>query len=974
MKEKLILEYDAFLRSIKRNKDISHSLLIGAGASISSGIQSASDCIWEWKKDIYLSQNHNASEYYKNTKNESVRASIQSWLDNEGIYPSLNANEEYSYYAEKSYPIADDRRKYFQTLIEGRKPYIGYKLLCLLCEEEIVKAVWTTNFDGLVIKSAHQANLTPIEITLDSVDKIYRNQSRKELLSISLHGDYKYNTLKNTSSELDNQNDVFVNTLARYHNDKNLIVIGYSGRDKSLMKALSDTFSQKGSGRLYWCGYGYEIDNVVKELIEAAQQHGREAFFIPTDGFDKTLLHITKACFEDDKTTLGRVNSILASTGVEELETTEFSLAMTRTDKYIKSNLHPISFPKEVFQFEFDFGQERPWATLRKLTKGTNICAIPFKRKVFALATLSSINNIFGAKIKGDIARVPTSKYDIENVTVFKELMLQGVLKTLSDNEGIQTNHKNKLWLDNSDKSITQNHQTIEIHKAIHLSFFFDFHSKYAFLTFKPTVHLTSESEISKEIKQSLSKVSLEKLFNKQYDDILEYWKKVLFKGSNLNFEYPHKSGTGFNFTISQNTAFAEIMVVDRNYKAYHPNIYDKRFTQHKGIQFLEPELVFTNSNSLNQSKDFHPMRALKNHRPYDFPLNGTIYSNEISLGVICGSKYSKDFYGFLNELNQKHKSNVNPNYLIDYPGFSSAYNIPINLPLSDDPDKWINIEIDHSKRETQDIALRLARLITTKIDQLINKQSQHIVVIFIPNEWQAYETYDKDGEVFDLHDYIKAFAASKGVSTQLIRENTLTDSLKCQIFWWLSLSFYVKSLRTPWILNDTEKDTAYAGIGYSINHKANQTDIVIGCSHIYNSQGQGLKYKLSKVDNFHLDKQANPFLSYDDAFQFGVSIRELFYSSMDKLPNRVVIHKRTKFTSDETKGITESLKMAGIKKIDLIEINYESDASFVATNIYEGKMQIDGFPISRGTCIITNKTTALLWTHGIVPSVKNPN
>lgn len=367
-------------------------------------------------------------------------------------------------------------------------------------------------------------------------------------------------------------------------------------------------------------------------------------------------------------------------------------------------------------------------------------------------------------------------------------------------------------------------------------------------------------------------------------------------------------------------------------------------------------------------------MRALKNHRPYDFPLNGTLYSNEINLGVICANKYSKDFYGFLNELNQIHRSKVNLNYLIDYPGFSSAYNIPINIPLFNDSDKWIDIAIDSSEQETKDIALKLARLITSKIDQLSNKLSQHTVVIFIPNDWKEYESYEQNGEVFDLHDYINAFAASRGISTQLIREDTLTDNLKCQIFWWPSLSFYVKSLRTPWILNNSEQDIAYAGIGYSLNHRSNETDIVIGCSHIYNSQGQGLKYKLSKVDDFYLDKQANPFLSYDDAFQFGVSIRELFYGSMDKLPNRVVVHKRTKFIIDEIKGITESLKLAGIRKIDLVEINYEPDARFLATNVFKGEMQIDGFPISRGTCIVTNKTTALLWTHGIVPSVKNPN
>lgn len=974
MIENIILEYDAFLRSVKRNKDIIHSMLIGAGASISSGIQSATDCIWEWKKDIYLSKNPNASEFYKNTKNESVRSSIQTWIDNEGIYPERDSEGEYSFFAEKAYPIADDRRKYFQSLIEGIEPYVGYKLLCLLIEKEIIKSVWSTNFDGLVVKSAHQANITPIEITLDSVDRIYRNQSRKEVLSISLHGDYKYSTLKNTTDELDTQNDVFVEALSRYHNDKNLIVIGYSGRDKSLMKALVHAYSQKGSGRLYWCGYGHNITQEIKQLIETAQANGREAFYIPTDGFDKTLLHLCKACFENEKSSLDKIADILSNSQTEELVTTNFSNNVSRTDKYIKSNLHPVVFPKEVFQFEYDYKDEKPWSTIKELTNDKDICAVPFKRKIYALGTLSSINSVFGNGLKGQILRVPISKKDIENVACFRSLMLQAIVKTFTSNKVIESNGKDKIWLVNSNNTVIQNDQTVKIHKAIYLSLFFDYRDKYAFLTFKPTVHLSSEQEVSKEIKQNLSKVSLEKLFNKQYDELLENWKQLLFNNKRLVFEYPNNSGTGFELSISPNTAFAEIMVLDSNFRAYHPAKYDKKFTQHKGIQFLEPQLVFTHNNSNNPTKDFHPMRALINHKPFDFPLNGKLYSNEINLSVICGQKFANTFSSFLNSLNQKHISNVNTDYLMDYPGFAAAYNIPINIPLPNDPYKWVDIDIDHTDGEIKDIAIRLARLITSKIDHLANSQSQHTIVIFIPDEWQAYESYDWDGESFDLHDYIKAYSASKGISTQLIREDTLSDNLKCQIFWWLSLSFYVKSLRTPWILNNTEKNTAYAGIGYSINRNRNQTDIVIGCSHIYNSEGQGLKYKLSKVDNFYLDNQANPFLSYDDAFQFGVSIRELFYNSMDKLPERVVIHKRTEFRSEEIKGITESLKMAGIKKIDLVEINYEPDARFMATKIYENEIQIDGFPISRGTCIVTNNTTALLWTHGIVPSIKNPN
>ena len=54
MEKDITLEYAAFLRSFKRNIDVPHSFLLGAGASISSGVQSAYDCIWEWKKGFFV--------------------------------------------------------------------------------------------------------------------------------------------------------------------------------------------------------------------------------------------------------------------------------------------------------------------------------------------------------------------------------------------------------------------------------------------------------------------------------------------------------------------------------------------------------------------------------------------------------------------------------------------------------------------------------------------------------------------------------------------------------------------------------------------------------------------------------------------------------------------------------------------------------------------------------------------------------
>lgn len=57
MVDDFILGLDAFVRSIGINRETQHALLLGAGASISSGVPSAASCIWEWKRRIVLTNN-----------------------------------------------------------------------------------------------------------------------------------------------------------------------------------------------------------------------------------------------------------------------------------------------------------------------------------------------------------------------------------------------------------------------------------------------------------------------------------------------------------------------------------------------------------------------------------------------------------------------------------------------------------------------------------------------------------------------------------------------------------------------------------------------------------------------------------------------------------------------------------------------------------------------------------------------------
>ena len=296
-----VLEFDEFVRSIKQNMDTKFSMFLGAGASVESGVPSAGECIWEWKRDIFISKNPVLAETHNNIKSEQVKRSIQNWLDNQGIYPQLNSEEEYSKYIEAAYKIADDRRKYFQHLIEGKCPSLGYHIIALLAENEIVKSVWTTNFDGLMLKTAHSYGLVPIEVTLESQDRIFRNDTDKELLCIALHGDYKYGPLKNTEMELDNQSEVLVRALTHEIEKRNFIVLGYSGRDNSVMDALERAYMGKGAGRIYWCGYGRDIPPKVQRFLEKINQSGRNAFYVPTDGFDKTMLNIANIFIENEE-------------------------------------------------------------------------------------------------------------------------------------------------------------------------------------------------------------------------------------------------------------------------------------------------------------------------------------------------------------------------------------------------------------------------------------------------------------------------------------------------------------------------------------------------------------------------------------------------------------------------------------------------------------------------------------------------
>lgn len=964
------LTFDELLRSFKQNNDTPHSMLLGAGASVESGVRSASDCVWEWKREIFLSQNPNFVDTYSNIKVDSVRNAIQRWIDIKSGFPANGSYDEYSFYAEKTYPIPDDRRKYFQHLAAGINPSIGYHLISMLAEKGLFKSVWTTNFDGLMLKCAHKYNLSPIEVTAETSDRIYRGDVDGELLCIALHGDYKYGALKNTASELDSQNDVLVRAISHELTNRNLLVIGYSGRDNSLMTALASAYQTMGNGKLFWCGYGNNAPVPVINLIQSINDNGRSAYYVPTDGFDKTIYSLTRHCFSEDADFLRRIDALKKELGSSVSETTsKFVIPTTTIGKITDTNVFPIAFPQNSYQFEVKCDQgENSWDFCKRLAS-IGVMAVPLNGFLYAWGEKDKIQNLCNGRMIGDLSLTPFIRDNPIRNGAFNELLLKTVTAIIGITNTLPYS-KDKVWDTTQKISKRIGSRTIIGFKGVRFALFFD--TKYSYIAATPTFMYDSGISLSREEKKQFAdSFTAEVNSGKPNFNVHKYitqWTNRLFGENGIKVNFPPNSTTNFAFNIRPSSVILGASTHSQHSVKLPQNISEKRIV-FRGVECRDTDLVFFNPVQNRMTTDFHPMRGLIKNAPFDHSLNNNVLRSSISLGVICPSEHNLKFHSFLSNLNSRQGVKYNLEYVIPFSGFFEAYKTNLNIPAPS-ANAWIDIKVPQSN-DVNYAALQLGKSLCQSLDRL-SALTVDVALIYIPKEYETLTGYVDENEKFDLHDYVKAYAAQRSIATQFVRERTLESDLNCQIMWALSLAIYVKSSRIPWVVSGINNDTAFAGIGYSINRTESSSNVVVGCSHIYSADGQGMKYKLSKIDDCTFDRKKNPYLSEDEAYRLGLNIKELFYKSFSEMPKRVVIHKRTPFRRDEIKGFVTSLSSAGIKDIDLLEITLEDNLKcFEFTRNMDA---IDGFPVRRGLCFPLNDNTMYLYTHGIAPSIRNPN
>ena len=138
----------SFIRNYLISDDI--DFFLGSGASLLAGIPSGQNLVWQFKKEIYCSENNVSRELFKDMQSERNRTKLQDYFDSLEGFPKRGAKNEYSFYFEKCYDSTAARNARIQKLVANIEPTRGHLCLANLFINNKVKNIWTTNFDELI--------------------------------------------------------------------------------------------------------------------------------------------------------------------------------------------------------------------------------------------------------------------------------------------------------------------------------------------------------------------------------------------------------------------------------------------------------------------------------------------------------------------------------------------------------------------------------------------------------------------------------------------------------------------------------------------------------------------------------------------------------------------------------------------------------------------------------------------------------
>ena len=556
-------------------------LFLGGGASVSSGVPSAADLVWDFKRRVYASETNQQVERVGPIADPTVQQSLQKYFDAKEGFPGTGADNEYSYYFDRSYPQGRDRRLYINSLLDGKKPGYGYHCLATLLLRNKIRTVWTSNFDDLPERAfgalAEGRAASVVGRDTPGRYEVFDRDERYPIF-VKLHGDYKYDALKNAGSEIAQLDSELRSAMINSSSSYGLVIVGYSGRDESVMTALTDAFRHFGAKAFpdgfFWClREDEEPRQPVVKLSEFAVAIGAPFEYVRISDFDDFSAALYKAT---------GVSHPLVENQLAERHFSRAGYTLLRQGKSepaLKFNAIPIvEYPSTCYRFK---SEVLGWAHLREITRGKEIAAALDRHAVICLGISSAIETAFAKEGVEEFKPMSVELTDLRQsdshvIGLFYEaiaacLCHDGVLTAAGSRRRILYFGDNvkipeqtartfgTLNLKTGNALIRDSKKGYWIHEAVEISL--DYREDKLWLLIRPTVVLTTDA--GKELYKGLEKTALIReaiatRYNPSVSDLLTFWLNVVWERTKSGrMTYPPSAEIGFHFQAARTLGFS---------------------------------------------------------------------------------------------------------------------------------------------------------------------------------------------------------------------------------------------------------------------------------------------------------------------------------------------------------------------------------------------------------------------------------
>jgi len=351
------------LTSIFCSKPQQFAWFIGAGTSAVAGLPTAWDIIWDLKRRQYCRE-ENQEISRQDVQIGAIRARIQSYMESKGFPPEGDPTE-YTKYFENIFGDDKERQRQYLTGILSEDKVtlsVGNRVLGALLATGRTRAVFTTNFDSVVERAVAEVSGRSISAYhLEGAASANSAISNEEFpFYCKLHGDFRYDSIKNLRGDLASQNEDLSKALLNAANRFGLIVSGYSGRDESVMSLLHSALATPNPfpHGLYWTGMkNAPVLPAVDRLLEEAKRVGVKASFVEVDTFDSLMLRFWRNM-------AGKEPEINAKVQKTQRANVDIPLPAPGKGQIIRMNALPIiGLPRECQAVGFKSPKE--WSDLR---------------------------------------------------------------------------------------------------------------------------------------------------------------------------------------------------------------------------------------------------------------------------------------------------------------------------------------------------------------------------------------------------------------------------------------------------------------------------------------------------------------------------------------------------------------------------------------------------------------------------------